>query len=107
MNTRQIDNYEDLLDVRDIIERYEELESEGDAASAGELFQLDQLQTLLDDAVRDSYFKDYAVELAEDIGAIDPDATWPTNRIDWDAAADDLKIDYTTVEYDGTTYWYR
>ena len=52
-------------------------------------------------------FKDYAWRLAEDIGAINPKAGWPINCIDWDQAADELKQDYSEVEVDGTTYYFR
>jgi hypothetical protein len=57
--------------------------------------------------IRDSYFEDYAQELAEDIGAINSEATWPNNCIDWEKAARELKIDYTAVDFDGETYWIR
>ena len=57
--------------------------------------------------IRDTYFKEYAQELAEDIGAVDSDAAWPMNCIDWDAAADALRQDYTEVEFDGETYLIR
>jgi hypothetical protein len=57
--------------------------------------------------IRDSYFKDYAKEMAEDIGAISMEATWPNNYIDWDSAADALQQDYTSFELDGVTFWAR
>lgn len=57
--------------------------------------------------IRDSYFEDYAQQMAEDIGAINRDATWPLNHIDWEAAAEALKGDYTSAEFDGVTYWAR
>lgn len=57
--------------------------------------------------VRDSYFEDYAQELAEDIGAIDRNASWPYTCIDWERAARELRMDYTSVEFDGVTYWVR
>lgn len=57
--------------------------------------------------VRDSYFKQYAMEFADDIGAITGDACWPYTCIDWDAAARDLRMDYTAVDFDGVTYWVR
>ncbi len=57
--------------------------------------------------IRESYFKDYAQQLAEDIGAIDSDAKWPNTCIDWDQAARELRMDYTGVEFDGTTYYVR
>lgn len=109
-----IENDRDVLDVRDLIERYEALRSE-----------LDDLTDLLDELrgsggdhqwegdwfpvtlIRDSYFQDYAQEMAEDIGAISGDASWPKNHIDWESAAQELQIDYSSVEFDGTTYWYR
>jgi hypothetical protein len=57
--------------------------------------------------IRDSYFTEYAQELADDIGAIPKDAAWPCQYIDWERAADALKQDYTSVEFDGVTYWVR
>ena len=57
--------------------------------------------------ISDSYFKDYAQELAEDIGAINSDASWPNNCIDWDQAARELQMDYTSVDFDGVEYWVR
>jgi hypothetical protein len=57
--------------------------------------------------IRDSYFEDYARELAEDIGTIKEDADWPCNCIDWEQAADELKQDYTSVDFDGVEYWVR
>jgi Antirestriction protein (ArdA) len=126
-NTQNISNYEDILDVRDIIERFEYLEAEeaGDEASPGELFQLEQLSDLLNELrgnggdeqwrgdwypvtlIRDSYFNDYAQKLADDICEPNPsDMAWPHNCIDWERAARELQMDYSTVEYDGVTYWY-
>lgn len=57
--------------------------------------------------VRDSYFETYAQELAEDIGAVNNDATWPNNCIDWERAARELQLDYTAVDFDGVQYWIR
>lgn len=57
--------------------------------------------------IRDSYFKEYAQELAEDIGAINEDATWPNTCIDWKQAARELQMDYTRVDFDGVAYWIR
>jgi len=57
--------------------------------------------------IRDSYFEDYARDFAEDIGAISQNMAWPCCHIDWAAAAESLQMDYSSVEFDGTTYWYR
>lgn len=32
---------------------------------------------------------------------------WPFTCIDWDKAAQELQMDYTSVEFDGITYWVR
>lgn len=57
--------------------------------------------------IKDGYFVEYAEQLAEDIGAIDRNASWPLNHINWEFAAEDLKSDYSSVEFDGETYWYK
>ena len=58
--------------------------------------------------IRDSYFEDYARELAEDIfGKLPSGVGWPAYCIDWARAARELQTDYTTVEFDGEQYWAR
>ena len=57
--------------------------------------------------VRESYFEDYAQELAEDIGAIRSDAAWPATCIDWKRAARELRYDYTGADFAGVTYYYQ
>lgn len=118
----EITNSDDIIDSRDVIERIEDLESQGvetllDEDEQAELTTLRELAEKGADyssdwqygstLIRDSYFKEYAMELAEDIGAIDPNAAWPNNCIDWDKAAWELKMDYTSIEFDGVTYWIR
>ena len=60
-----------------------------------------------DPFVDEDSFLAYAEYVAESIGAIDDDTSWPFCHIDWEAAADALKMDYSSVEFEGTTYWYR
>lgn len=57
--------------------------------------------------IRDSYFEDYAQQLAEDIGALENCNQWPATCIDWERAARELQMDYTSVEFDGEAYWVR
>lgn len=57
--------------------------------------------------VKDDHFPDYAEEYAREIGAIDREHGWPHQHIDWEAAAEELLIDYTSIEINGTTYWGR
>jgi hypothetical protein len=102
----------ELIDLRDDedceIEGHEEQELE-------ELLELEsELGCTLESAdqnglffIDEDYFEDYAKELAYDIGAIDSDAAWPCTHIDWDAAANELRMDYTEVEFDGNNYLVR
>ena len=57
--------------------------------------------------IRDSYFEDYAQELAEDCGMFNFDAKWPNNCIDWEKAALELQWDYSSVDFGDSTFWYR
>lgn len=52
-------------------------------------------------------FEDYAKELAYDIGAVDKNASWPNQFIDWEAAADALAMDYNEVSFQGVDYYVR
>jgi hypothetical protein len=160
----EISKFDDMIDVRDVIERFEQLEeerdgpletlkearealdnfdpSEGggdeaelqqDAANAERDYQgwhdnngteLEHLQGLLDDLrgnggderwrgdwypvtlIRDSHFVEAMQELVSDIGDLPRDI--PSYlEIDWDATARNLRVDYSSVEFDGVTYWYR
>ena len=59
--------------------------------------------------IRYSYFKDYAMKLADDLGCMDSTqaSSWPFTCIDWDQAAEELKQDYTSVDFDGVEYFIR
>lgn len=108
---------DDILDSRDIEDRIKELEGteERDECEENELKEWLDFREQAGDYewrygqvfILDSHFIEYAQELAEDIGAIGRDLPWPVCHIDWDAAADALKIDYTAIEVGGYTYWTR
>jgi hypothetical protein len=57
--------------------------------------------------IHEDAFKEYAQDLAEDIGSSQAVSGWPYTCIDWDKAADQLKVDYTCAEFAGHTYWMR
>lgn len=57
--------------------------------------------------IRDSYFPEYAQQLAEDCELLDNAKTWPVRCIDWEQAARELKVDYFPVDFDGEVYWIR
>lgn len=56
--------------------------------------------------IRDSYFTDYCKDLVSDIGVMPRDIPGYI-VIDWEATADNLRTDYSEVEYDGETYLIR
>lgn len=139
----------DLIDIRELIERFEELETERqdltDAHSTAESEEeskttaedvqqwdddngaefkaigdlLDSLKGYGGDhqwrgdwypvtLIEDVYFETYARDYAEDIhGGAMREAQWPFDCIDWEKAASELQVDYSSVDYDGATYWYR
>ncbi len=130
--TNEISNSDDIIDSRDVIERIAELESLGMLSAEGEDDEFN-IRLLDDDEreeyeslkalaaqgegyapdwqygetlIRDSYFTDYARELLVDIGTIPEDLPeWVV--IDWEETADTVQQDYTSVEFDGVTYWVR
>jgi hypothetical protein len=124
MTATEISKFDDLIDIRDVIARVEELR-DIDQPDVDELRELASLNDFLEECkgnggdeqwegdwypvtcIRDSYFKNYAQELAEDIGSIKSEAQWPYTCIDWGKAARELQMDYTSVEFDGITYWVR
>lgn len=53
------------------------------------------------------YAEQYAREFASDVAGMDRSEPWPFNHIDWSAAAEALKTDYTEVEILGATFYLR
>lgn len=122
-----INNREDILDVRDIIARVEELEDARDEDRLSdeevEEGELDTLTALLDamkgyggdeqwrgdwypvTLIRDSHFEEAMDELLEDIGVLKLDSLPGYLTVTVNYAA--LQQDYSSVEFDGVTYWYR
>ena len=123
-----------VLDIRDVIERIEGLESihknclAEKCSEECEYVELQDLSKLMEalalagnggdeqwrgmwyplTLIEDSYFGTYVEGLAEDIhGDEVTKASWPFNCIDWIEAAKLLQNYYTSIEYDSYTYWYR
>lgn len=89
------------------IDEYPGLEA---IARYGELCELfDELgaDARYETAILESDFEEYAQELAEDIGAVDRDNSWPNYCIDWKQAARDLAMDYTSFQFEGRDYLVR
>ena len=107
--------YDDVLDSCDIQERIDYLEIDTDAEEQEELETWLAFKNQADSSewsfgiqfIREDYFTDYAQELAGETGAVDGGEQWPLNCINWDQAARDLSFDYSSIEVDGTEYYYR
>jgi hypothetical protein len=56
--------------------------------------------------IEDGHWPQYAEQLTHDIGAI-PSNVPDWVAIDWEQTAENLKADYTPVEWNGYTYWVR
>lgn len=126
MQTTQLDLTADTIDVRDIIARVEELDPEYSdiKLTDDEAKELAELQAILDDLkgnggdeqwrgdwypvmlISERTFEDHVRELLEDCGTIPKDLPWFV-AIDWETTAQHIQGDYTPVEIDGVTYWYR
>ncbi len=57
--------------------------------------------------IAEDAFVDYAKDFARDTGAVSDDIGWPHKHIDWKAAAEELQQDFTSIDINGTTYWYH
>lgn len=133
-NTDEIRNIEDILDTRDIRARLDYLDELEETANDAELDsderdaaredreaaeeEYNALTNLWDTEsdsewewgatlIHTDYFEEYARELADELGYIDREASWPVRHIDWEAAANELAMDYHEVEFDGATYLVR
>lgn len=115
-----ITNDADILDSRDIYLRLDYLESSPFRdLDEDEKQELIDLRDLTDSAmwpesewmhgvtlIRESYFVKYAKQYADDLHDT-ANISWPFDHVDWQAAADDLRQDFTEVEFDGVTYLLR
>jgi hypothetical protein len=128
MQSTELDLTADVIDVRDVIARVETLEDECDDTSALNTpearAELAALRALLDELkgyggdeewrgdwypaqlIDDCYFTEYTIQLLEDCGDL------PRNlpdyiAVDWERTARNIRVDYSAVEVDGRTYWYR
>jgi len=124
-----IDNTKNIIDSRDVIARIDELMDERDDAE--ELGELEEWKAVYEDElvalcafanegeyyvtdwsygealIRYDYFKQYAKEFAHDTGMVGENLEWPLRHIDWRAAAEELKLDYVELDFNGVPYYAR
>lgn len=121
----EFNNTDDIIDVRDVIARFEELDDSistdtphGDPAR----IERERLDDLLADLkgnggdeqwlgdwypitlIRDSYFEQAMDEMLEDCCELPKDLPcYLSITVDYKA----LQMDYSSIELNGVTYWYR
>lgn len=136
----------DIIDTRDLVDRFNELEEElGEFEGILALYnskasqydtleqfkdwysdeyelykELEKLRELQEDLsgadenfedgiilIAEEYFTAYCKDLVEEIGDAPVLPSYMVVDIDWDATADNLRVDYYDVTIDGNTYLYR
>jgi len=103
----------DLQDTYDDMNDAEEALTDFDNSDDGK--ELIALKELLDDIggcdelINDSYFLDYIKDIIDECYEINTSGDWPYRHMtmDYEAAADEAKQDYTSVEFFGQTFWAR
>jgi hypothetical protein len=123
---------DDTIYSLDIIERLQELKDEKESLEqdtedegAAEVLkdwmeenseEMETLESVIDECsgygdfehgetlIAEHYFTEYAEELCKEIGDMPAEIT-SYLVIDWEATAENIKCDYTTVEIEGTTYY--
>jgi hypothetical protein len=124
---------DDIIQVTDIIERIEGLEllidnNPKDIVSINELKTLNDIMFQMSEfggdiqwnddwypsyIINDKYFEKHTKELIDDcygpIIPLDKATQWPYTcvTIDYKKAANELKADYSYLDFDGTFFWFR
>lgn len=127
MTSTELDLTSDILDVRDIIERVEFLETNEPQSVEEKFAQVEEYSTLTElleelkdmggdekwrgdwypiTLIEESHFISYVQELLDDCGEI-PQNLPSYVEIDWEATAKNIQVDYSTVDINGFTYFYR
>lgn len=97
--------FEDYMDVedQDNMDRLKELLDKLEGYGGDEQWNGSWYPVAL---INESYFTEYAIDLLKDIGELPSDIPWYI-VIDEEATADNIKSDYSAVEFEGETYYYR
>lgn len=112
-------NWDSDETVRGDMSRDDFAQEHWETVNPGEADELKHLLALQDEAegyapdwkygaclIRSTYFVEYCEELCKDIGDLPKDIPHYI-EIDWTATAENIKADYTTVDFDGVEYYVR
>lgn len=133
INTNEVIDTRDIVElITEVEDKIAELESDIESIGGDEETKLEHLESELESyqsdleilenikdevgsefeygetLIRDNYFTYYQKEMLIDCGMLPKDLpSFIENNIDWDAVADDLKVDYSEIDIEGETYWFR
>lgn len=102
---------EDEDDIGEIKEQIEQLDFDRDDLKV-ELEELNYLKSEIPEwydgnaLIHEDYWVEYVQDLLEDCGDIPSDLPWYI-VVDWVSTAENIAVDYSTIEYDGSTCYYR
>ncbi len=103
------------LDARDLMKELDELRDQKEDALDDEeeerLAALIELEEALGSGsdvtlIPEDELEEYAEQMDYDVGYVEEHSTI-ASYIDWERWADDVKMDYTPVEFHGDDYYYR
>ena len=96
----------------EILKAIIDLESDFDKDEQEELDELENMESEIPEwqhgetLIPEDDWVEYCEELCKDLGYISQDFPWWI-EIDWDKTAENIRQDYSEIEYQGTTYLYR
>lgn len=109
------EDFQNTVNDAEAGEEKQTAQEELDVWDAENLEELEALRELKDEVsewddgntlIPEEDWIDYVQELLIDIGDLPSDLPWYI-EIDWDRTAENIAQDYGTVDYLGTTYYYR
>ena len=111
----EVTRYDDVIDSRDLVEFIES--NEGEMTDA-ELKPYRDFAKEFEDcapdfhhgetAIHELHFTEYCIDLVSDLGYLPDDLPgFIESNINWHGVADDLKVDYSLIYFDGEGYYVR
>lgn len=113
----EVEDFDDIVNGEGELEYFDKDTLEGFREDfESELEEIDEIDSIENEIgsefeygvtlIEEDEFEDYCQELVTDCGYISKDfPSWI--EIDWDRTADNMRADYSEVEYQGTTYLAR
>ena len=104
----------DIIDSRDLLDELKTLDEE-DSYDKERIEMIDDLKEEVGKDnfemgvtfIRENYWVQYCEDLAYDCGYLDRQENPLHYHIDWQGWADAVEMDYSQIDFDGNTYYWR